>query len=134
MNPLSAVLGIADKVLTRVIPDKNQRAQAKEELLKAAQDSDVELALAQISVNKEEAQHKSLFVAGARPAAGWVCTFCLLIVVVAAVVGIYIDIEVASLIHVYSTSVLPIHATLIGAKSYDKLKGTATQSLSPRKK
>lgn len=29
--------------------------------------------LAQISVNKEEAQHRSLFVAGWRPFVGWTC-------------------------------------------------------------
>jgi hypothetical protein len=32
-----------------------------------------ELAKAQIAVNQKEAAHKSLFVAGWRPAVGWVC-------------------------------------------------------------
>ena len=32
-----------------------------------------ELAKAQLEVNKQEAAHKNLFVAGWRPAVGWVC-------------------------------------------------------------
>ena len=32
-----------------------------------------EIALAQVEINKVEAAHKSLFVAGWRPAVGWVC-------------------------------------------------------------
>jgi hypothetical protein len=38
----------------------------------------VQLMLAQIEVNKEQAKHKSIFVAGARPAVIWVCCLALL--------------------------------------------------------
>jgi len=34
-----------------------------------------ELAKAQLEVNKAEAQHRSLFVSGWRPAVGWCCVF-----------------------------------------------------------
>src|SRR3546814_16953903 len=47
-----------------------EMAQAGElEALKA----DVQVALAQIEVNKAEAQSGSLFIGGWRPAVGWVC-------------------------------------------------------------
>jgi hypothetical protein len=72
MNPL-AIVEIGARLLDKIIPDKDARAKAQAELLKAAQDQDFQLALAQIEVNKQEAQHTNLFVAGWRPAVGWIC-------------------------------------------------------------
>ena len=40
--------------------------------------AEVQLLLGQINVNKTEANHKSIFVAGWRPFVGWVCGFGLL--------------------------------------------------------
>ena len=37
-----------------------------------------ELAKGQLEVNKTEAAHKSLFVAGWRPAIGWICGLALM--------------------------------------------------------
>lgn len=42
---------------------------------KFCKEHDIKLQLAQIDVNKEEAKSQSLFVAGWRPAAGWMCVF-----------------------------------------------------------
>jgi hypothetical protein len=73
MLPLAAILSIGEKVLDKVLPDSEARAKAQAELLKAAQDQDFQLALGQIEVNKTEAQSSHLFVAGWRPAVGWIC-------------------------------------------------------------
>lgn len=72
MNPL-AIVEIGARLLDKIIPDKDAREKAQAELLKAAQDQDFQKAIAQIEVNKMEAQHTSLFVAGWRPAIGWIC-------------------------------------------------------------
>ena len=72
MNPL-AIVEIGAKLLDKIIPDKDARDKAQAELLRAAQDQDFQKAIAQIEVNKVEAQHTSLFVAGWRPAIGWIC-------------------------------------------------------------
>ena len=72
MNPL-ALLEIGGRLLDKIIPDKDAREKAQAELLRAAQDQDFQKAIAQIEVNKMEAQHTSLFVAGWRPAIGWIC-------------------------------------------------------------
>lgn len=74
MNPL-LILELGAKLLDKIIPDKDARDKAQAELLKAAQDNDFQLALAQIKVNEEEAKSESLFKSGWRPAIGWVCTF-----------------------------------------------------------
>lgn len=72
MNPL-AILEVGARLLDKVIPDKDAREKAQFELMRAAQDQDFQLALQQIKVNEAEAQHSSIFVAGWRPAIGWVC-------------------------------------------------------------
>jgi len=72
MNPF-ALIEIGGRLLDKIIPDKDAREKAQAELLRAAQDQDFQKAIAQIEVNKMEAQHTSLFVAGWRPAIGWIC-------------------------------------------------------------
>lgn len=74
MIPL-AILEIGAKLLDKVIPDKDAREKAQAELLKAAQDQDFQLALAQIKVNEEEAKSDNIFKSGWRPAIGWICVF-----------------------------------------------------------
>jgi hypothetical protein len=72
MNPL-AIVEIGARLLDKIIPDKDAREKAQAELIKAAQDQDFQKAMGQLEINKVEAQHASLFVAGWRPAVGWVC-------------------------------------------------------------
>jgi len=69
---ISAILPIAETVLDRVIPDKNAKAKALMEMEKALVDAHNKGMLAQIDVNKVEAAHRSIFVAGWRPCIGWV--------------------------------------------------------------
>lgn len=76
MNPL-AIIEIGARLLDKVIPDKDAREKAQFELMRAAQDQDFQLALGQLKVNEAEAQHASIFVAGWRPAIGWVCVIAL---------------------------------------------------------
>lgn len=45
---------------------------------KFCKENDIKLQLAQIDVNKEEAKSSNLFVAGWRPASGWICNVGLL--------------------------------------------------------
>jgi len=57
------------KILDKFVADKDLKARLQHEL-----DTEIHRAnLAQIDVNKAEASHKSLFVAGWRPFVGWVC-------------------------------------------------------------
>lgn len=72
MNPL-AIVEIGARLLDKIIPDKDARDRAQAELIRAAQDQDFQKAMGQLEVNKMEAQHSSLFVAGWRPAMGWIC-------------------------------------------------------------
>ena len=70
-NLIAPVTGLLDKF----IEDKDTKNRLAYELSTMAERHAQELAKAQLAVNKEEAAHKSLFVAGWRPAVGWVCVF-----------------------------------------------------------
>ena len=72
MNPLD-IVHIGAKLLDKIIPDKDAREKAQAELDKAAQDQDFQKAIGQLEVNKIEAASTNWWVAGWRPAVGWVC-------------------------------------------------------------
>ena len=83
MNPLAfiPIIGhILDKVLPRVLPDKDAQERAKNEIKAALLEADTQTQLAQLAVNKQEAGHRSIFVAGWRPFIGWSCGVILLYV------------------------------------------------------
>jgi hypothetical protein len=71
LNPISAIVGAVGQVIDDLHTSDEERAKADLELRK------VEAALqqGQIDVNKEEAKSASLFVAGWRPAVGWIGAF-----------------------------------------------------------
>lgn len=74
---LGPLLGIAEKIFDRVIPDKAAAEKAKLEMATALQSQEFALALEQIKVNAEEAKSTNWFVAGWRPACGWIGAFAL---------------------------------------------------------
>jgi len=60
-------------LVDRLIPDKAAAQRAKDDMEAALVKASNEAALAQVEVNKIEAGHSSVFVAGWRPFIGWVC-------------------------------------------------------------
>jgi len=68
---------ILDGVL-RLIPDKNKREEAKEQFEGQMLNAMTGLVQGQLEINKEQAKHSSIFVAGARPFIMWVCGFALM--------------------------------------------------------
>lgn len=72
---LPTILEAAGKVIDRVVPDKAAAQKAKDELAAETQKEDFQLALQQILVNQEEAKSENWFVAGWRPAVGWIGAF-----------------------------------------------------------
>ena len=73
MDPISALLSIGNTIITRLFPDPAQAAQAQLALLKMQQDGELAAISGQMEINKVEAGSSSVFVAGWRPFAGWVC-------------------------------------------------------------
>ena len=68
---IESVVGVVDNILDKFVEDKDLRAKLNHELKTQVQQANI----AQIDVNKEQAKHPSIFVAGARPAIMWICAF-----------------------------------------------------------
>ena len=70
---LDKLIGPVTGLLDKFIVDKDQANALAHEISTMAERHAQELAKGQLGVNKVEAAHKNLFVAGWRPAVGWVC-------------------------------------------------------------
>ena len=70
---LGVLVPAVSNILDKFIEDKDQKAALAHEIATLAEKQSHEIALAQIEVNKAEAQSPSLFKSGWRPTLGWVC-------------------------------------------------------------
>lgn len=68
------LVGPIASLLDKAIPDKDAREKMAHEIATIAERTAHEASMAQVDLNKAEAQHRSLFVAGWRPSLGWVCS------------------------------------------------------------
>ena len=71
--PVQALLTVGERLIEHFFPDVEARDKARSQLVELIQNSD----LAQMQVNAVEAANRNLFVAGWRPAAGWICVAAL---------------------------------------------------------
>lgn len=76
-DAIAGVIGPIVNGFLKFIPDKNERARAKEQLESQMLDAMTGLVQGQLEINKAEAQHGSIFVAGWRPGIGWICGLAL---------------------------------------------------------
>jgi hypothetical protein len=77
---LGSAFDFGGKIIDKIIPDAAERDKAKLALLEMQQNGELaklaaetDLAKGQLAINAEEAKSASVFVAGWRPGAGWVC-------------------------------------------------------------
>ena len=78
MTVIQSLIAPVTGLLDKFIEDKDQKAALADEIATMSQKHAQELSLAQIEVNKAEAQSGSLFKGGWRPAVGWVCAIAFL--------------------------------------------------------
>lgn len=69
----AGVMGPLFELIDNLFTSDEEKAEAKRKLVELEQQG----RLAQIAVNLQEAQHESVFVAGWRPAIGWICGLAL---------------------------------------------------------
>lgn len=70
---IQALIGPATELLGKFIEDKDQKNKLAHEIATMAERHAQELAKGQLEINKAEASHRSMFVAGWRPFIGWTC-------------------------------------------------------------
>jgi|TARA_R100000773_G_scaffold10247_2_gene9499 hypothetical protein len=126
-----SVIGVADKVLSKFVTDKNLKLQLEHELKTELHKAN----LAQIEVNKEQAKHSSIFVSGARPAIMWVACFGLLWSYFLAPILNWIIIVSGSQVplpEIQTEGLLTLTLSLLGLggmRTYEKMKGVARSSM-----
>jgi len=74
---LQALIGPVTSLLDKFIEDKDQKAKLAHEIATMSERHIQEQVMGQLEINKAEAQHRSIFVAGWRPFIGWTCGIAL---------------------------------------------------------
>ena len=93
MSIVNALIGPVSGLLDKFVEDKDQKNALAHEIATMSERHAFEALKGQLEINKVEAAHKSLFVAGWRPAIGWVCMLGLLYnTIIANVLSIWIEV------------------------------------------
>lgn len=145
MNFLNTLFGGGDSVkaigdtVDKLFTSDEERLEKQNEILKTNREYDLqenkliaEQNIAQTEVNKVEAGSSSLFVAGWRPAIGWVGAIALFYQFIAYPLLLWLPLDKApptpmdyTMLYTLITGMLGI----AGLRSYDKAKGTDTKNM-----
>lgn len=75
---IPSILPAVTDIIGRFLPEnKEERAKAEREIQARLTEHLAKIDLAQLDINKQEAAHRSIFVAGWRPFIGWSCGLAL---------------------------------------------------------
>lgn len=129
---VTAILPGVTDIIGRFLPeDKEARAKAEREIQAKLTDSLAQVDLAQLGINKVEAAHRSVFVAGWRPFIGWTCGIALMYTYVLQPIlifglgqtGYLVDLPALDI-----TALMPVLMGILGLgglRSWEKVKGVA---------
>ena len=128
---LQALIGPVTNLVGKFIEDKDQKNKLAHELATMAENHAQELDKGQIDINKAEASHKSIFVAGWRPFIGWTCGVALaytyvlqpLLTFILAQTGTLVDLPRIEL-----GEMMPVLMGILGLgglRTFEKFKGVS---------
>ena len=123
---LEQLIGPISGLLGKFVEDKDQKNALAHEIATLAQKEAHKNAALQLDVNKVEAAHKSLFVAGWRPFIGWCCGLGLLYsVLLSPLLDIWFDMPAidSSILMQTMTGILGLGVL----RSYEKVKGVSRE-------
>ncbi len=123
---LDALIGPVTGLLDKFIEDKDQKNALAHEIATMSEKHSHEALKGQLEINKMEAAHKSLFVAGWRPAIGWICALGLLYnTIIANIISIWVAVP-----EVDTTLLVPVMMGMLGLgamRSYEKVNQVARE-------
>lgn len=122
MSILTSLIGPVSGLLSEFIEDKDKANALAAEISTLASRQATELAKGQLEINKIEAAHKSLFVAGWRPFCGWIAGLALMYsTIIAPILGIWFT--VPPIDNSLLSTVLLGMLGMAGIRGYEKTKG-----------
>ena len=131
---LQPIIAPTVEKLVDLIPNKNERARHREDIERTLINGIQAASSAQMEINKIEAGHKSIFVAGARPAVMWICAAALgwnyLVLPILLWVGFLMDQDLSGAPKLDTgelTTILLGMLGLGGYRTYEKLKGVSRE-------
>lgn len=81
LDPVTAgielVTSVGSSLIKHFFPDPVQQAAAEQKMAELVQSGEIQKIAGQLKINEEEAQSPNWFVAGWRPACGWIGAFSL---------------------------------------------------------
>ena len=127
--PSSETSGKLINVVEKFVDGKATKQELEIEERNHELTAEVQLALAQIKLNTNEAQHPSIFVAGWRPAVGWICAVILLFnFIIGPILGAF-----GSIVPLLDAStMMPVLLGMLGIggmRSFEKMKGVHRDNL-----
>ena len=112
---LPAILPAITDVVGRFLPeDKEAKAKVEREIEQQLTDHLAKIDLAQLDINKQEAAHRSIFVAGWRPFIGWTCGLALAYNYVIQPIAVFALAQTGYLIDLPTLSMSEIMPVLMG--------------------
>ena len=126
---LPSLLPVVGDVLDRFFPNKEEKERAAREIEAKLAEHLAKIDLAQLEVNKQEAAHRSLFVAGWRPFVGWTCGLALFYTYVAQPIAMFVMAQTGDLVqlpHLDLSTMMPVLLGMLGLgglRTYEKFKG-----------
>ena len=127
---LQQLIGPVTGLLDKFIEDKDQKAVLAHEIATMAERHAQERAMAQTEVNRAEAQHRNIWVAGWRPFIGWVCGAALawhfVLAPVVLFVASWLNVSLPPLPAFDMDSLMTVLLGMLGLgglRSYEKAKG-----------
>ncbi len=126
MSIVASLVGPVTGLLDKFIEDKDQKNALAHAIATMSEKHSHEALKGQLEINKMEAAHKSLFVAGWRPAIGWICALGLLYnTIVANIISIWVAVP-----EVDTTLLVPVMMGMLGLgamRSYEKVNSVARE-------
>tara|TARA_R100001443_G_scaffold117380_1_gene141849 strand:+ start:761 stop:1144 length:384 start_codon:yes stop_codon:yes gene_type:complete len=126
MSIVASLVGPVTGLLDKFIEDKDQKNALAHEIATMSERHSHEALKGQLEINKMEAAHKSLFVAGWRPAIGWICALGLLYnTIIANIISIWVAVP-----EVDTTLLVPVMMGMLGLgamRSYEKVNSVARE-------
>jgi|TARA_R110002020_G_scaffold157609_5_gene340482 hypothetical protein len=129
---ISSVLPLVGDVVKRFLPeDKEERAKAEREIEAQLMKHLSSIDVAQLEINRAEALHRSVWVAGWRPFTGWSCGIALAYSYVLQPILVFIMAQTGTLVTLPTMNIgemMPVLMGMLGLgglRTYEKYKGFA---------
>ena len=126
---LPSILPAVTNVIGRFLPeDKEKKAAAEREIEKQLAIHLSRIDLAQLEINKQEAAHRNIFVAGWRPFIGWSCGFAMCYAYIIQPITVFILAQTGHLVDLPTldlSEMMPVLLGMLGLgglRSFEKYK------------